>query len=83
MSDNELDAELLALAGSDSSDDEGDADISQQLDDRSPSPEASAKQSVEKNADNGPRRGVAQKVKARRGNRAARRQSSGSEDADA
>ena len=46
MSDNELDAELLALAGSDSSDEEGEAEV-EQFDNRSPSPEA-AKQSVEK-----------------------------------
>ena len=82
MSDNELDAELLALAGSDSSDEEGEAEI-EQFDDRSPSPEAGAKQSVEKSADNGPRRGVAQKVRAKRGSKARRRQDSEDEDADA
>jgi RNA polymerase-associated protein RTF1 len=81
MSDNELDAELLALAGSDSSDEEGEAEI-EQFDNRSPSPEAGAKQSVEKNADNG-RRGVAQKVRAKRGSKARRRQDSEDEDADA
>lgn len=79
MSDNELDAELLALAGSDSSDEEGEADVS--VDNRSPTPEA--RQSVEKNADNGPRRGVAQKVRAKRGSKARRRQESDDEDADA
>ena len=82
MSDNELDAELLALAGSDSSDEEGEAEVSEQFDDRSPSPEANAKQSVEKSADNGPRRGVAQKVRAKRGSKARRRQDSDDEDAD-
>jgi RNA polymerase-associated protein RTF1 len=81
MSDNELDAELLALAGSDSSDEEGDAEV-EQFDDRSPTPEAGAKQSVDKNADNGPRRGVAQKVRAKRGSKARRRQDSEDEDAD-
>jgi RNA polymerase-associated protein RTF1 len=80
MSDNELDAELLALAGSDS-EDEGEAEV-QQFDDRSPTPEAGAKQSVEKNADNGPRRGVAQKVRAKRGSKARRRQDSEEEDVD-
>lgn len=80
MSDNELDAELLALAGSDSSDDEGEANVSEQIDDRSPTPEA--KPSVEKSAD-GPRRGVAQKVRAKRGSKARRRQESEDEDADA
>ena len=81
MSDNELDAELLALAGSDSSDEEGEAEV-EQFDNRSPSPEA-AKQSVEKSADNGPRRGVAQKVRAKRGSKARRHQDSEDEDADA
>lgn len=81
MSDNELDAELLALAGSDSSDDEGEANVSEQIDDRSPTPEA--KPSVEKSADSGPRRGLAQKVKAKRGSNARRRQESDDEDADA
>jgi RNA polymerase-associated protein RTF1 len=81
MSDNELDAELLALAGSDSSDEEGEAEV-EQFDDRSPTPEAGAKQSVDKNADNGPRRGVAQKVRAKRGSKARRRQDSEDEDAD-
>jgi RNA polymerase-associated protein RTF1 len=80
MSDNELDAELLALAGSDS-EDEGEAEV-QQFDDRSPTPEAGAKQSVEKNTDNGPRRGVAQKVRAKRGSKARRRQDSEEEDVD-
>lgn len=79
MSDNELDAELLALAGSDSSDEEGEADVS--VDNRSPTPEA--RQSLEKNADSGPRRGVAQKVRAKRGSKARRRQDSDDEDADA
>jgi RNA polymerase-associated protein RTF1 len=80
MSDNELDAELLALAGSDSSDEEGEAEVSEHFDDRSPTPEL--KQSVEKSADNGPRRGVAQKVRAKRGSKARRRQDSDDEDAD-
>lgn len=71
------------MAGSDSSDEEGEADISEQINDRSPTPEVSAKQSVEKNADSGPRRGVAQKVKAKRGTKARRRQESDDEDADA
>lgn len=79
MSDNELDAELLALAGSDSSDEEGEAEVS--VDNRSPTPEA--RQSVEKGADNGLRRGVAQKIKAKRGSKARRRRDSDDEDADA
>lgn len=83
MSADELDAELLALAGSDSSDDEGEAEISEQIDDRSPTPEAGAKASVERSADSGPRRGVAQKVRAKRGSKARRRQDSDDEDADA
>lgn len=82
MSDiDDLDAELLGLAGSGESDDEGDnVDATQQIDDRSPSPEAPVKQSVEKSADSGPRRGVAQKVRAKRGKK---RRQDDSEDEDA
>jgi hypothetical protein len=43
MSDNELDAELLALAGSDSSDEEGEAEV-ERFDDRSPTPMAHAEE---------------------------------------
>lgn len=82
MSDiDDLDAELLGLAGSGESDDEGDnVDATQQIYDRSPTPEAPVKQSVEKGADGGPRRGVAQKVRARRGKK---RRQDDSEDEDA
>ena len=80
MSDNELDAELLALAGSDSSDEEGEAEVSEHFDDSSPTPEP--KKRVEKNADNGPSRGVAQKVRAKRGSKERRRKDSDDEDAD-
>lgn len=66
MSDNEIDAELLAMAGSDSSDREGEADVTQQTDDRSPTPEI-VKPSVEKTEETGTRRGVAQRVRAKKG----------------
>lgn len=62
MSDNELDAELLALAGDDSSSDEEDA---KPLARQSRSPSQQATQSVEKPPQSPPRRGVAQKLKSR------------------
>lgn len=80
MSDSDLDAELLGLAGSGESDEEDNVEETRMLDDRSPSPEAPVKQSVEKSADSGPRRGVAQKVRARRGKK---RRQDDSEDEDA
>lgn len=81
MSADELDvdAELLAMAGDDSSDDEGsDAgeaiDQTQVVDTRSPSPEP--KPSVEKNEDPSTtvRRGVAQKVRKRGRKKVTRRE---------
>lgn len=79
MSADELDAELLAMAG-DSSDDEGDDfDQTQVIHDRSPSQEA--RETVEKADDQANnRRGVAQKVKSRA--RARRRQPSEDERSD-
>ena len=61
MSDNELDAELLALAGDDSSSDEDEVKPSSRHS-RTPSPKAT--KSVEKTK-SPPRRGVAQKSRAR------------------
>lgn len=82
MSADDVDEELMALVGGDSSDDEGEIDATQQIDDRSPTPEAApVKSSVEKGADSGPRRGVAQKVKPKRGKKARRRESSEEENA--
>jgi RNA polymerase-associated protein RTF1 len=77
MSDD-LDAELLAMAGSDSSDEEEEVNRTQHIDDRSPTPEAPVKASVED--DNGPRRGVAQKIKPRRGRKVVRRRESSDEE---
>lgn len=61
MSDNELDAELLALAGDDSSSDEEETKPTTR---QSRSPSQVATQTVEK-AHSPPRRGVAQKLKSR------------------
>lgn len=79
--DEALDAELLAMAGDDS-DEEGEADVTQQSEEHSPTPEAApVKSTVEKSADSGPKRGVAQKVRAKRGKKARRREESEDEDA--
>ena len=75
-----LSSDTGGLGMVDGVDEEGEAEVSEHFDDRSPTPEP--KQSVEKNADNGPRRGVAQKVRAKRGSKARRRQDSDDEDAD-
>nr|OQO20064.1 hypothetical protein B0A51_13995 [Rachicladosporium sp. CCFEE 5018] len=88
MSQEDIDAELLALGGggSDSeSDDEGQIDATQMIPDRSPTPEPVVKASVEKH-DDAPRRGVAQKIRPKRGAKAAaarRRQQSVEEDGEA
>jgi len=64
MSDNELDAELLGMVGGESDDEGEELEVTQQVEDRSPSQEA--KPSVEKN-DQPPKRqkGVASKVSKR------------------
>jgi len=68
MSDNELDAELLALAGDDSSSDE---EETQDLHPKRESP-SQAEQSVE-DAHSPPRRGLATKSKARASKGSARK----------
>ncbi|QIW94702.1 hypothetical protein AMS68_000220 [Peltaster fructicola] len=82
FSDNEDDA-LLALAGDDDDDDvgsgeEGELDETQAISERAPSTDGDVQPSVEKVEDSGPRRGVAQKVRAKRGR--ARRRRDDSED---
>jgi len=72
MSDNELDAELLALAGDDSSDDDS---KSVQRHSRSPSPDQARGKGKRSSA---PARGVAQRMGA--GRRVSRRQSDESAD---
>lgn len=83
MSSDGSDDELLALAGGGASSDEyerelDEMDAMEAMDDRSPSPDT-VKPSVEKVEDTGIRRGVAQKVRAKRGRR---RQRDESEDED-
>jgi len=77
MSDNELDAELLGMVGGESDDEGEELDMTQQINDRSPSQEA--KPSVEK-SDEAPKRqkGVASKVRKSRGRK--RKQESEDED---
>lgn len=78
MSDDgndDFDAELLAMADGDSSDDEVDREQAKRTDDRSPSP-SQVQQSVERVEDTGVRRGVAQKVRGSRGRKARRRDGS-------
>lgn len=79
MSDNELDAELLGMVG-DGSDDEGEeTDSPQHNHNRSPTPEA--KESVEKTEDlQVSRKGVAQKIRARGGQKKRKTQSEDEED---
>lgn len=77
---DEFDAELLAMADGDSSEDEGQVDQTEQIDEILPSPGQVA-QSVEKPEDTGVKRGVAQKVRAR--GRKARRRDDSEENDDA
>ena len=78
MSDNELDAELLALAGDDSSSDEEEVKSSAR-ESRSPSPKAKNSANKQKSP---PRRGVAQKSRSR-GARKSKRDDSEEEEGEA
>lgn len=78
---NALDAELLAMAG-ESSEDEEEVEVSDRVEMRTPSPDQ-VKPSVEKVEEvSSSKRGVAQRVRAKRGRKARRRDDSDDHDDD-
>lgn len=78
MSDKEIDDELLAMAGGDSSDSEGEDEAKPSMD-ASRSPSEAPAQSVEK-VEEPNRKGVAQKVRAKRGGARRRRKEESEEE---